>query len=135
MKVRKIHSCLDPRGPLVLHLMDPFVFFALSSIGQPNVFDRVLKVWNGFYTWFSPKLWFCYEVKFKRKTKHCVFCTGTINSEKTKPATPGICIVQAQPFYPINQPGISLNLFTDNKSQKLILLFNFVNTSSNVHLP
>ena len=44
MKVRKIHSCLDPRGPLVLHLMDPFVFFALSSIGQPNVFDRVLKV-------------------------------------------------------------------------------------------
>ena len=84
---------------------------------------------------FSPTLCFCYEMKFKRKTKHCVFCTGTINSEKTKPATPGICIVQAQPFYPINQPGISLNLFTDNKSQKLILLFNFVNTSSNVHLP
>ena len=85
---------------------------------------------------FSRKLCFCYELKFKRKTKHCVFCTGTINSEKTKPAKLRICLVQAQPFCPINQLGISLNLFTDNdKVNFLFLCLNFVNSSSNEHLP
>ena len=78
---------------------------------------------------FSRKLCFCYELKFKRKPKHCVFCTGTINSEKTKPAKLRICLVQAQPFCPINQLGISLNRFTDNDSQKLIFFF-FVLTRS-----